>query len=68
MTAHLTHSGPADTALIRQFLDGNEQAFRHLYQRHTPRLRMMLLRILDYRDADADDALQETWLACCHPS
>lgn len=56
---------PPDGILIRRFLGGDEGAFRQLYRRHTPRLRMMVLRLVGYRDADADDVVQETWLACC---
>jgi RNA polymerase sigma factor (sigma-70 family) len=56
---------PTDAALLRRFLDGDEAAFRTLYRRHTPRLRMVVLRLLAFRDADADDVVQETWLAGC---
>jgi RNA polymerase sigma-70 factor (ECF subfamily) len=54
-----------DDVLIRRFLGGDEAAFRQLYRRHTPRLRMMVLRLVGYQDADADDVVQEAWLACC---
>jgi RNA polymerase sigma factor (sigma-70 family) len=54
-----------DGALIRQFMRGDEQAFRVLYRRHTPRLRMLVLRLVGYHEADADDVVQETWLAGC---
>jgi RNA polymerase sigma-70 factor, ECF subfamily len=54
-----------DTVLIGRFLDGDEAAFRALYRRHTPRLRMVVLRLLAHREADADDVVQETWLAGC---
>jgi RNA polymerase sigma factor (sigma-70 family) len=43
-------------------LGGNEQAFRLLYRRHTPRLRHLLLRLLGEPRADAEDAVQETWM------
>jgi RNA polymerase sigma-70 factor (ECF subfamily) len=65
MTDDLAQAEPTDSVLIRQFLNGNERAFRSLYRRHTPRLRMTVLRLVGYRDADADDVLQDTWLACC---
>lgn len=55
----------SDSALIRRFLDGDERAFRTLYRRHTPRLRMLVLRLVRYDDADADDVVQDAWLACC---
>jgi RNA polymerase sigma-70 factor (ECF subfamily) len=55
----------ADAGLIRRFLAGDEQAFRALYRRHSPRLRMIVLRLLGGRRSEADDVLQETWLAAC---
>ena len=57
--------GFADAALIRRFLAGDEGAFRTLYQRHTPRLRMIVLRLLGPRRSEVDDVMQETWLAGC---
>jgi RNA polymerase sigma factor (sigma-70 family) len=60
----LLHELP-DAALIRRFLDGDERAFRALYQRHTPRLRMIVARLLGRRRAETDDVVQETWLAGC---
>ncbi|NOT06968.1 MAG: RNA polymerase sigma factor [Gemmatimonadales bacterium] len=39
----------------------DEAAFLGLYRRHTPRLYQMLLRVVEVR-ADAEDAVQETWL------
>ena len=57
--------GPHDDVLIRRVMNGSERAFRQLYRRHTPRLRMMVLRLVGYRDADADDVIQDAWLACC---
>lgn len=58
------HSDLPDTALIGRFLDGDERAFRLLYRRHTPRLRVVVARLLG-ADADADDVVQESWLAAC---
>jgi RNA polymerase sigma factor (sigma-70 family) len=55
----------SDAALISRFLRGDEISFRALYQRHTPRLRMLVLRLLARNDAEADDVVQETWLAGC---
>ncbi|HUL72195.1 MAG TPA: RNA polymerase sigma factor [Vicinamibacterales bacterium] len=63
MSASPAEPLPDDGTLIRQFLKGDETAFRTLYRRHTPRLRMVVLRLVGYRDADADDVLQEAWLA-----
>ena len=55
-----------DAALISRFLGGDEAAFRELYRRHTPRLRMIVLRLLGAaRRAEVDDVVQETWLAAC---
>ena len=58
------HPDLPDTALIGRFLDGDEQAFRLLYRRHTPRLRLVIARLLG-ADTDTDDVVQETWLAAC---
>lgn len=46
-------------ALIRR---GDEQAFRRLYRRHTPRLYGFALRLLGGASADAEDLVQETWV------
>ena len=54
-----------DSALISRFLNGDEGAFRALYQRHTPRLRMVICRLLGARREDADDLVQETWMRGC---
>lgn len=71
-TAHLvrvTTSALAelpDSVLIRRFLRGEEAAFRALYGRHTPRLRMIVWRLLGAaRRDEVDDVVQETWLAGC---
>lgn len=58
-------SDASDSDLIRRFLDGDEAAFRALYQRHTPRLRMVITRMLGQRRDDADDVVQDTWLKGC---
>ncbi len=54
-----------DADLIGRFLDGDEKAFRLLYDRHTPRLKMTLLRMLGRIDQGVEDVVQETWLAGC---
>ena len=54
-----------DALLIRRFLTGEERAFRMLYERHTPRLKMTLRRMLGARAAEVDDLVQDTWLATC---
>ena len=56
---------PSDLSLVRRIIDGDERAFRVLYDRHTPRLKMLVRRLLGRRAVDADDVLQETWLAAC---
>jgi RNA polymerase sigma-70 factor (ECF subfamily) len=65
VTPQLLAFGAADAVLIRRFLDGDERAFRELYDRHTPVLKMTLQRLLGRRWQDADDVVQETWLAGC---
>jgi RNA polymerase sigma-70 factor (ECF subfamily) len=54
-----------DDVLIRRFLAGDEAAFRRLYRRHAPRLRMTILRILGHRGQEADDVLQDAWVSAC---
>ncbi len=41
---------------------GDEEAFRTLYRRHTPSLFPFVLRILGGRQEDAEDVVQDTWL------
>jgi RNA polymerase sigma-70 factor, ECF subfamily len=55
-----------DATLIGRFLRGDEAAFRELHLRHTPRLRMIVMRLLGAaRRDEVDDVVQETWLAGC---
>jgi RNA polymerase sigma-70 factor (ECF subfamily) len=56
---------PTDRVLIDGFLRGDELAFRALYRRHAPRLRMLILRLLGSRRSAADDLLQDAWVAAC---
>jgi len=66
VTARPDPSDSPDAVLISRFLGGDERAFRALYARHTPRLRMIILRLLGARRGDeVDDVVQETWLAAC---
>jgi RNA polymerase sigma factor (sigma-70 family) len=51
-----------DSQLVSAVSGGDEAAFRALYRRHTPRLRMLVLRILGGHSSDSDDVLQETWV------
>jgi RNA polymerase sigma-70 factor (ECF subfamily) len=52
-----------DRALAERVqLKGDEQAFRMLYRRHTPKLYQFALRVLGGNELDAEDVVQETWL------
>ena len=52
-----------DHALAQALLlRGDEQAFRELYARHTPRLYQLVLRIVAGAEHDAEDVVQETWI------
>jgi DNA-directed RNA polymerase specialized sigma24 family protein len=54
-------SGPDDRNLVDAFLeDGDEEAFRRLFRRHTPALHAFCLRLVGA--SLAEDAVQETWL------
>jgi len=53
----------SDRALAERVLsEGDEQAFRALYRRHTPRLYQFALRLLGGNELDAEDVVQETWI------
>lgn len=52
----------SDRALAEQVLAGDELAFRQLYRRHTPRLFLVVLRLVEGVEEDAEDVVQETWL------
>jgi len=56
----------SDRILAEAILErGEESAFRELYRRHTPRLYLLILRLLGGMESDAEDAVQETWLRVC---
>ena len=40
----------------------DEQAFRELYRRHTPRLLALVARLLGRGDDEAEDVVQEIWI------
>lgn len=40
----------------------HEAAFRTLYQRHTPRLYLLVRRLLGGKGTEVDDVVQETWV------
>ena len=50
-----------DVRLLRGIADGDQEAFRQLYQRHNSLLFSLALRVLNDRD-DAEDVLQEVFL------
>jgi RNA polymerase sigma-70 factor (ECF subfamily) len=53
----------SDRELAALFMDrGDEEAFRLLYRRHTPRLYAIALRLLAGRSPDAEDVVQDAWL------
>jgi RNA polymerase sigma factor (sigma-70 family) len=54
---------PPDAELIAGVLRKEEAAFRALYRRHTPHMLPLILRMLDGRESDADDVVQDTWIA-----
>jgi RNA polymerase sigma-70 factor, ECF subfamily len=56
----------ADQRLVRKFLrTRDERSFRQLYRRHTPALYALALRLAGGSEADAQDAIQETWIRAC---
>lgn len=57
-TAAVPDHALAQALLLR----GDEQAFRDLYARHTPRLYQLVLRLLGGAEHDAEDVVQETWI------
>jgi RNA polymerase sigma factor (sigma-70 family) len=44
---------------------GDEQAFRVLYRRHTPRLLGFVSRLLGGANPEGEDVVQETWARAC---
>jgi RNA polymerase sigma-70 factor, ECF subfamily len=55
-----------DQVLVKRFLRaGDEAAFRELYRRHSPRLYALALRLAGGSEADAQDAVQDTWIRAC---
>ncbi|MFN0180779.1 MAG: RNA polymerase sigma factor [Gemmatimonadales bacterium] len=54
---------PADRDLLQRIIaTGDEAAFRRLYQRHTPALYRMAIRLTDDRDGAAEDLVHDTWI------
>lgn len=54
---------PSDSMLVAAVRRGDEAAFRTLYRRHTPRLLSVALRIVGGAIDDAEDVVQEAWIA-----
>jgi RNA polymerase sigma-70 factor (ECF subfamily) len=51
-----------DEALVARFLaSGDEEAFRLLFRRHTPRLYGLAFRLMAARASEAEDVVQEAW-------
>ena len=56
-------SEPDDRELVAAFLKrADETSFRILYRAHTSALYRLACRFLDGRDADAEEAVQSTWI------
>ncbi len=52
-----------DRAPVARFLRSkDERAFRDLYRRHTPFLYLLALRLLGGDTADAEEAVQDSWI------
>jgi RNA polymerase sigma factor (sigma-70 family) len=53
----------SDRELVDRFRNrGEEEAFRLLFRRHTPRVFAIALRLMGGNRAEAEDVVQETWL------
>jgi len=56
-------SGRTDRELVDAVLRRRDElAFRELYRRHTPRLFMLVARLLARGDHEAEDVVQEVWI------
>jgi RNA polymerase sigma-70 factor (ECF subfamily) len=56
----------ADQGLVERFLrNRDEETFREIYRRHTPALYLLALRLLAGSEANAQEAVQETWIRAC---
>ena len=54
---------PDDRELVAGFLrEHKEKAFRELYRRHTPRIYLLVRRLLGGAESDVADVVQETWV------
>jgi RNA polymerase sigma-70 factor (ECF subfamily) len=56
----------SDREMLKSVLEfGDEQAFRLLYRRHTPRLLGFVSRLLGGDNLESEDVVQETWIQAC---
>lgn len=56
----------ADEVLVSRFVrTRDEVTFRALYRRHTPSLYPLALRLVGGSEAQAQDAIQDTWIRAC---
>lgn len=54
---------PDDRTLVARFLGARDEgSFLALYRRHTPALYALSLRLLEFRGAEAEDAVQDAWI------
>ncbi len=53
--------GSDEAALIREVVQGSEQAFRRMYREHTPALFRLALRMTGGSESTAEDVLQDVW-------
>jgi RNA polymerase sigma-70 factor (ECF subfamily) len=54
----------SDHALVARVREaGDEDAFRELYRRHTPKLFRLVLRLAGGRESDAMEIVQDTWVS-----
>ncbi len=51
-----------ESALVQKILEGDEAAQTLFYKQHAPRLYPICVHFLGYKDADAEDIVQETFL------
>ncbi|MCI0447212.1 RNA polymerase sigma factor [bacterium] len=53
----------SDEYLVNRFLRKREESsFRILFERHSPSLYLLAIRLLAGKKSDAEDVLQETWM------
>jgi RNA polymerase sigma-70 factor (ECF subfamily) len=55
-------TGTPDRELVDRLLQGEEQAFRLLHRRHTPRLTRLARTFTSDHGIDSDELVQDTWV------